>query len=306
MKVQTECIRCGHDDESGNSFDSEGFCGQCRGVAERMSFAEYLRVDAAHATGLKWIGVSPKYYKWRKGNDTDNDTLRSGRASHTLTLEPGKFVDDYIVFDEVNKAGKVVRGGNVWKEFREKHQCKTILTPKQLDNAMLVAKAVRDDPMASALLSNGEVEKSITWIDKETGLLCKGRIDHVDTSVDDLKTAKDVSPAAFARAALSLDYFMQLAFYRDGLAECTGKVLPAKIVAVGNTGPRDVVVYDLSEDSLAYGRRRYRLLLNMLRKCLDDDHWPGVEPNGATLELPAWAGDKELQVPTFNGEPMSF
>lgn len=301
MKVQTECAACTHQDESGNSFDGEGFCGRCRGEPESISFAEYLGIKAAHATGLKWIGVSPLYYQWKQKNDSDSDQLRVGRASHTLTLEPEKFNREFVVW----QGGR--RQGGAWERFKSDNPCRAILTQAQYDNARQARDAVLANAGASAILAIGDVEKSIQWTDPETGMPCKARLDHVRAAVTDLKTTADPSPEPFTRTAFRLDYLLQMAWYRDGWEHVTGERLPAKIIAVGSKPPYDVVVYDLPEHVLEFGRVQYQSRMRKLVECLESNTWPGVAPGGAVLEIPAWATIEEAPLNlTFDGQSLAL
>ena len=247
----------------------------------------YADIKAVNWSALKHLAVSPLLFQWRVAHpEPEKDAYTLGSAIHCLILEPEKFDARYAVY-EARRAGKE------WDAWQETHPGVEALKPAEMDAVRAVASAVADHPVAHRALSGGRVEETTTWADKETSLACKGRIDFIRPNrVVDLKSARDVSPAAFARTGSQYLYHGQLAFYHDGCI-AAGKIpidaAPPQIVAVQKTEPYDVAVYTLTADALNCGRRLYRGLLDKLAACLEADLWPGCAPTELPLDVAAWA-----------------
>jgi hypothetical protein len=268
---------------------------------ERVPFEAYTEIEAAHASALKDLLVSPRLYRWRRDNDRpDSDLFRVGRACHTAVLEPERFLADYVLWD----GG--IRRGKEWDAFRTKAEAKgrTILKQDQYELALAVRDAVRSHAVASALLRDGRPELSLRWTHERTGTPCKARVDWLGSALVDIKTARDVSPRAFSAAAARLGYALQLALYRAGVHAVTGELPPVKIIAVQNCAPYDVAVFDVTAETLAIGEQQYEGALDLLAECTRKNEWPGLAPDAEVpLVLPAWAAPEADEEPiTFGGE----
>jgi hypothetical protein len=127
------------------------------------------------------------------------------------------------------------------------------------------------------------------WVDSETNLSCKARLDWLTPNILlDLKSTADLDANRFRSAVARYQYHCQLAFYSMGLI-ALGYARPVKLLAVEKTPPYDVGVFDITEDMLAVGEDQVRHLLRQLIECLRKDEWPGRFPEEAELWLPSWA-----------------
>jgi hypothetical protein len=146
-------------------------------------------------------------------------------------------------------------------------------------------------PIARNLVLGSTKEVSYFWQDEETGLLCKCRpdIEREDDVWVDLKTTRDASEKAFAKSVHNFGYYRQGAFYADGSAIATGtpKTLYV-IIAVENTAPYSVAVYELDHEWIDHGRERYREALRRLA-ARKDGAWKGYPLEITKLYKPAWA-----------------
>jgi exodeoxyribonuclease VIII len=258
------------------------------------TFAEYVALKATNWSKLKNLRDSPKHYRHRTLNpDDDSDTLRIGRAMHTLVLEPHKFEGEYVAFD-----GR--RAGPKWDTFEVEHAHQTILTRKQWDDAHSMAAAILAHPVAAAYLARGEAEKTLVWTDPATGLACKCRVDFLSRTfgaVVDLKSAANIEKRAFENVIMRYGYNCQGAHYRNGAIACGEFVDPVSvIIAVEKTAPFDVGVFRLKPDAIDAGAADVADLLALLKQCTDRDEWPGRYPEEVDMGIPAWAtmGDIEM------------
>jgi hypothetical protein len=259
-----------------------------------LTFDEYAAIKATNWSTLRAMAISPKHYQYALTTPRpDTPAMRLGRAVHTATLEPDVFPLQWTVYD-----GR--RAGKVWDEFAAVNADKSILTVDEYETALAIRDAVHAHKSARRLLRYGKPEVSLRWVDKQTRQRCKGRLDWLrgDTLID-LKTSRDVDPHAFGRTAAQLDYHGQLAFYRRGLLATGHNPGPVYIIAVENSGPFDVMVYEVDDDVLAWGDEIVGSLLHQLKVCRKRRSWPGRDSGVQELQYPSWAlpqGD------AFNGK----
>jgi exodeoxyribonuclease VIII len=164
-----------------------------------------------------------------------------------------------------------------------------VVEPDMWHRAMSMCDAILRDPVASAYIKTGYSEHKIEWTDTLTGIECRGRVDHVNGCLADLKTTRSL--VTFERDVARFGYHSQLAWYSDGLAAAGIPTQgPPCLIAVENEAPFDVLVLTFDEDDLAVGRRVYRNCLNRLAECRKSGTWPGVSGGvSRRIILPAWA-----------------
>jgi hypothetical protein len=149
-----------------------------------------------------------------------------------------------------------------------------------------MASSVRQHPAAYALLAQGKAEQSFWWDDATTGLRCKCRPDwYYGTTVVDLKTTTDASPAGFARSVATFRYHVQASHYLSGLHGAERFVF----IAVEKTAPYAVAVYELDAEAMAAGNELRLRDLRMIADCRATSEWPGYGDDCQTLSLPKWA-----------------
>jgi hypothetical protein len=252
---------------------------------------DYDAIDAVNYSSLKALARSPKHYRYYLENGSrETRDMFKGTAAHIAILEPERFALEYGVFTGKRRSGKE------WEAFKAANAGKATIKADDLLEAMAMRDAVRADALGSAYLSNGRHEVTIVWIDGETGLKMKGRVDWLrnDNVLVDVKTTRDATPFFFARDVARLQYHVQSALYLDGIETLTGQSARFVAVAIEKAPPYDVVTFDMPEPVLGVGRDEYRRLLKLLIQCRQDKSWPGIG-NGfeVALTLPPWAmGDE--------------
>jgi hypothetical protein len=272
-------------------------------IVDRLPFEEYIGLEGVHATGLKDMHVSPLLYRRRRDVPRqDADFFRVGRATHTATLEPLRFLKEYVLWPKSN--GR--RFGKKWNEFREQAGARTILTEAQYELATRLSEAVRSHKVAGKYLAErGRAELTIRWQHPRTGVRCVSRIDWLCSVVGDLKATRNPSPGKFSTDAARLGYALQMAFYADAVAAAGFGALQTKLFAVQNVEPFDVVVFDVDEETLRIGREQYENALDKLIECERSGEWPGLAGDEEVkLRLPAWATAEADDPLTFNGAPL--
>jgi hypothetical protein len=257
------------------------------GIYTRTQVPDYDAIDAINYSSLKMLLRSPKHYRHYLDNGSrETRDMFKGTTSHVAILEPERFAIDYAVFP-----GKAKRGA-AWESFKTEHADVAIIKAGELTEAIAMRDAVRADPLASAYLSNGRHEVTLVWIDQETGLKLKGRVDWLrnDNVLVDVKTARDATPFFFSGSVAKLLYHVQCAMYLDAVETITGQEARFVVLAIEKSAPYDVVPYAVPEPVLGVGRDEYRRLLRLLIECRKENRWPGIS-NGFELQLnlPAYA-----------------
>ncbi len=256
-------------------------------MTDRMQTGSYRAIVAANWSSLKVGAESWARYKWALAHPReDSDAMRVGRAAHCSVFEPDRFPLSFVVWD-----GGARRGGD-WTAFKAANAARTILTEDQYADAIGMRDSLRANPLTARYLADGIPEAPIRWIDRETGIACKGRVDWISRSgcaVVDLKTTRSISAGMFASQAASLAYHGQLAFYRWGVRAMMGLDYQAVILAVESAAPYECAVFRVEEESLWEGEEMARRLLNQLAICQRDNVWPGRYVEEQVLYLPKWA-----------------
>jgi len=277
------------------------------GIYPNISGAVYASIDAINQTPLKIVGErSPAHYRANVDQPKEPSlAMEFGSAWHAAVLEPERFDAEYAgmdtKIDRRFKAGKIA-----WAEFEAENEGKTILQPGDMPRILAMREVLWDRADCRKMLrGNGRPlhECAVVWNDRETGVLCKGRVDSITpegfktwTCVVDLKTCKDASFAGFRRTIASYGYDYQMAYYLDGLdAIAPAGRLPI-IIAQETEYPYAVAIHELVENDLDFGRARYRSDLEQVAACLKSGTWPGYPQGPKLCPIPPWRQqERELQ-----------
>ena len=214
-----------------------------------------------------------------------------GTAVHTATFEPETFNDLYAVMQPFNRRTNV--GKAQYAQFCAQNIGKTVLTMEENELISGASRAIRRHPIASKMLDDGEPELSFLWSDEETGVECRCRPDWwrgKDNLIVDLKTTRDASYHAFQKSVVNFRYHVQAAFYMDGLRANGLTVDTWCIIAVENTEPFALAVYNLDEIAIERGRELYRKDLATIKRHRDTPGaWQGYPLKIEEMSLPKWA-----------------
>lgn len=270
------------------------------GVFDCMPADRYHAVQAMSAGGLKRMRVSPAHFYGlqldpnRPPEGPPTPALLNGTLTHCAIFEPEAFERRYVV-QPAGLDGRTKDG----KAWLAEHAALEVITVEQRDAALRQAAAIRALPEMAALLSDGVGERSVFWLDDETGELCKCRPDWTHPAGDgvilvDGKTTTDASPEGFGRAIWNFGYWLQAAWYSDGYEAATGvSVLGFVIAAVESAWPHAAAAYMLGDDVLDRARKENRRLLNLYAECKRTGVWPGYAAGVNLINLPKWARFQE-------------
>jgi len=245
------------------------------------------------ASGVKLLLPKSCPAKFRYAQDHPRPPKREfdlGHAVHRLVLGVGA---ELVPIDY-----ETYRGLNA-RELRDGAYAKGLvpLLRHEYELAQEVAKAVLSDPLAGALFSRGKPEQSLFWVDDETGVWRRSRLDWLPDAnswngrvvIPDLKTADHADPESFGRALHNYGYASQAAFYVDGvLALGLAEDAAFVFVVVEKEPPYLVSFYEPDAEALRIGRERNRRALAIYRDCREAGMWPGYTTDVEQISLPRW------------------
>jgi hypothetical protein len=258
------------------------------GICSELSNAEYHSAEGVSSSDLKTLfATCPAKWRYKKENpEPAKDAWNLGTAVHSLILEPEKTANDIAVMPKIDRRTKA--GKTEYAEFIEQSNGKTVVTADQWNEAQFMAEAVLNNPQAREALSDGKAEQSVFSVDELTGLTTKARPDYWTGSLlIDVKTTRDASPRGFEKAAANLGYHIQAAYYLD-VCEQHRSAEDFLFICVESEAPYLTACYLADPFFIQRGREDYRLALNTLKHCFDNDEWPGYSPEIEYLSLPGW------------------
>jgi exodeoxyribonuclease VIII len=205
--------------------------------------------------------------------------MRLGSLVHCAVLEPDDLDKRYgICLPRNTKAGKEMEGEMIAAGIEA-------VTAAEMEQAMAMAGSVRSHQAAAALLQDGKAEQSFWWNDTTTGLRCKCRPDwYFGSTIVDLKTTVDASPAGFAASVAKWRYHVQQSHYLSGTF--ADRFI---FIAVEKNYPFAVGVYELDDDAKQHGQALRQQNLQQLADCHLINEWPGYSETIEPLSLPRWA-----------------
>lgn len=215
----------------------------------------------------------------------ETDAMKIGTVIHACVLEPDVAHDTFYVsppgHDGRTKAGK---------EWNAEHADKLVISQEQWRDIQGMREAVWAHPMARALLEGCQTERSLYATDRN-GLLRRCRLDALKEGnfLPDLKSLTSADLDSIERAIADRRYYVQGAYYVD-LCNMLGMDKQTFVlICVEKTAPYDVVCKEINATAMEAGRKCYQRDLHTLRRCRENNTWPGrspeaIEPAG----LPSW------------------
>ena len=169
------------------------------------------------------------------------------------------------------------------------------LTP-MLTKDIAAAREVADGTPQHVLdlFTGGQPEASFFW-QHESGAWLRGQADYYKpgAGIYDLKTMRDTTTRAINRDVVNFKYYLQAAWYQQGIYELTGELLPYYIVGVEKEPPYLARVMKVSDDYLAIGRAHMAQAIDLYLECTETGVWPGHSADIGLLTPPPWLGNPE-------------
>jgi hypothetical protein len=252
----------------------------------RSTFLEFKR-SPLHFQHKYFTIYQPKVYT---SPVLKSDALSMGNAVHTHILENSEFEKRYVVWRGGDMKSKARR--EAFAEFNKEHFDQIVISESLADVIEKMAISVENSPEATALLRNGQAEKSIFFEDVDTELKFKARPDVLhDDFIVDLKTSRNASMDFFAREIYEKGYHIQAAMQCEAMKVVAGKEINDFLfVVVEKEPPYALAIYPLDPLALEAGREEFNSLKIRLKECFEKDEWPSYQTDYASL--PHWAINK--------------
>lgn len=277
------------------------------GVHYGMPFEDYLAVDAFRASAMRLMARSP----WHLKNRIDVQQTRPmlcGSLVHCAQLEPDALAQRYAIVPEdaprrptaaqwaAKKPGPdSVAAMDWWRDYEQRVSGKTIIPAGDFSITQQQLAAILAEPYLADVLSRGNAEVSVFWIDKATGVYCKARPDYVQpvpggVRMVELKNTADESPDGFSRALTNLGYHRGRAHYIDGWQQATGQIVLEYVFAVVSSAPPVLAVpYWLDEEDAQQGEDECTELRERFAWCTKNNQWPAYGNGPQLVSLKKWA-----------------
>ena len=286
------------------------------GIYEQISAPVYHSIACASQSRLKDLLIkSPRRVRYEMDHpEAPTPAKLLGTAIHTAVLQPDLFTTLYTEAGQCEgtlrtgpRAGKrcdhegKARYDGAWYCGTHGPKDPAIL-PDQVwalsadDWAACIgirdeAHSREDNPEVAALLDGEARELTVIFIDDETGVRTKARLDVYDsglTCITDLKTTRCAHPVVFRRQAADLGYHIQAGVYVQAAKIVGLDADDFAFVAAEKVPPYDVSACPIDHVGIDLGIRDARPLLRLWAECEASGRWPryrGVNE----FELPEWA-----------------
>lgn len=220
---------------------------------------------------LKLMAKSPAHYAAYKPEPTG-------------AMETGTAADRLLLGGKVIAYPGPVRRGKDYEAFCAQNPDALIVTQKEGALALGIAEAVQNCPDAVRLLT-GTRQQTIYW--DFNGRPCRGTPDvRGDGFLTDLKTGETSDPRFFPFKVRRFAYHAQMSFYETGVSLAKlPPVTQSYIVAVEQTPPYVVTVYRLTDQTIEFGARLWRLWLEQLQVCEASGAFPSYSQSIVDLDL---------------------
>ena len=245
-----------------------------------MDDKEYNVMPGIRRSDLWVINTSPMHFKYRMDHEIESTpALIFGQAMHKRLLEPLSFRDEFAVIPNVDRRSKA--GKEAFDQFKEENEFKTWITEDQNEQISEMIKALwLNEDVKQILMGDNRTEMPFSWIDGETGEMCKVKSDILTyeggkPTIIDYKTTKSCADGAFERDARNYGYHFQAGMYCEGIDLCTLEQHEFIFIAQEKTPPYVSRVYRCDRDFINAGRRKFHSLLRLYHECRMSDEWPG-------------------------------
>lgn len=281
------------------------------GVFPEESDEIYFRrqLGVASNSVLKILdGQTPGHYLHyvRTGEDEDAEPVKDtesqliGKAFHCLVLEGERFRRVYREepdFGDMKSAKNRARREE-WLGYQPSDR--VFLRPKQMKLIHDMRESLMRHKLAVQMLEGGRREVVFRWIDPETGVACKSKVDLWDEELGfylDLKSCLSAHPTTFGRTVASYRYHVQHCMYATGAKVLGFPIRNFLLVPVEKIAPHFSAVYHIDAAAEEKGWEVLRRSLAKMRACMDhyiagadlDDAFPAYGHGINTLTIPGWA-----------------
>jgi hypothetical protein len=227
-----------------------------------MTRSEYLELEGLNFSAGQYLLRSPAHFLARLDEQPEDDKLLVQRLTHDVILQ-GTPLEEMVSF-KPSGMNLATKEGKTWKGS----QTLPIISEADHNDIAGMAQAVARHPQATDLLLACP-ERELVCQGEYHGVKTKGIIDGKGhEKIFDLKTTIDARGDAFQRQVDKYNWDLQAVWYQTFFPEHLFYWL-----AVENTPPYAVKVWDLEPEMQASGLHKFREVMSIYRKCLKANDW---------------------------------
>lgn len=254
-------------------------------LTDEEYFAGPLARASLSSTGVRELLVCPAKFRHNQLHPrAPKKAFDVGHAAHQLVLGAGP---ELVRID-----------ADEWRTNAIKAEVQSVrdrgavpLKPADWDAVHAMAAALQSHDLAPKLFVRGKPEQTLIWVDEETGVLCRAKLDWLrPDGIVDYKTTESASPADAGRSMAKYGYHVQGRFYLRG-AQALRLVDEQAWFALAmqeKEPPYLVSVLQPDDPAMQIAELRVRKALLIYRECLETDMWPGYASEIHQASLPPW------------------
>lgn len=298
------------------------------GVYHGLSYADYDAIPALRSSTLtSFRSATPAHWKAKQA-EADKECFAKGRELHIAVLEPDRFderVKTRLVKPTAEELGFYSSTGKPGF-YTDEQRAERDRIYAEIDAANATGEYVLDsdqiavvERMAASVsacacdvmgISFMDTELTVVWVDEETGLLCKARIDIWDRAerrIYELKQTRVIAtPENFSREIRKNHYAHQLAWYARAAEAQLGGIAHeegAWMIVVENFEPHLVAVRPVNQLTMMTAKIDMEDALRSYASCVKHNDWPGHE-GGDSWYLPGHSDDETLGIHVDRGDAL--
>lgn len=211
------------------------------------------------SSGLKRILESPEsLQRYLQRQHESSPRLDFGTAVHCALLEPERFEREYVALPVAHV--DLFHEEDLRLIAQEREHPLRFITQQQMDALHGIREQAMRMPEVMDLLQRGQPERSLFWVDPETGLRCKVRPDMLvqPQLILELKTTFDASLAVFQRTLQMQRYHLSAAMYLAGVKLLLGWTAHYVYLVASREPPYRVELFMPGREILDEGERLFR------------------------------------------------
>lgn len=238
--------------------------------------------ESLSVSGAKVLLRSPALFRYQQDNPVHKDVFDIGTAAHSLVLGVGAPIARIEADDWRGKGAREARDA-------ARLNGSTPLLAKDHDVVQAMADKLSEHTLAMRLLSAGKPEVSAYALDEETGVMRRGRLDWLGSSVlTDYKSCVSADPRDLAGrygAVKKWGYDKQAAWYTDLARDLGHPAAAFAFIFQEKTAPYQVTVAYVDDADLYDARAANRHALERFRDCTESGLWPAYIPEDSAVRL---------------------
>lgn len=251
-------------------------------ITREMPEEEYHAIDAIGSSPIKRFHECPSC-AFDPINPSLDMILGSAQDSYTL-YGPDHFHQNFIITPDFGDL-RSKTNRNERDLWLAENSCKICLPPTVTTDNIPTLKAIqavdnmllKEHPMSRIIFRCGEQQVSIFWNDPDTGLACKGRIDHQPDprykTIFDLKKCSRLDN--FHNQMRFLSYDLQGGHYTVGSQINGIDALNFAFIAFNFGAPPKIRIVAMDDDYMEIAMRLARTTVSLIAECRQ----AGVFPN---------------------------